>query len=105
MEALLTFIVIWLSSNSNLPSAFEHPRIEFVSATQMKSHFYEGVARQKQAGLVLNQSEPEVISLYSNETKTIYLLNGWEGKTPVSCRCWSTKWFLSLIHISEPTRP
>ena len=82
MEALLTAVVLWLSTNYGLPSSFEHPRVEFVSRKEMTSHFYEGIAREQQAGMVLNQSEPDVVSLYSNETKTIYLLNGWKGKTP-----------------------
>jgi uncharacterized protein DUF6647 len=82
MEALLTTIVVWLSANYDLPSSFERPRVEFVSAKEMTSHFYEGIARQEQPGMVLNQSEPDVVSLYSNETKTIYLLDGWQGKTP-----------------------
>jgi hypothetical protein len=82
MEALLTAIVVWLSANYDLPSSFEHPRVEFVSAKDITAHFYEGIARQQQAGMVLNQSEPDVVSLYSSETKTIYLLNGWKGKAP-----------------------
>jgi hypothetical protein len=48
----------------------------------MTAHFYEGIARREQAGMILNQPEGEVVSLYSNETKTIYLLDGWKGKTP-----------------------
>jgi hypothetical protein len=82
MDALLTAIVVWLSANYNLPSTFEHPRIEFTSAKDMTAHFYEGIARREQAGMILNQPEGEVVSLYSNETKTIYLLDGWKGKTP-----------------------
>jgi hypothetical protein len=82
MEALLTAIVVWLSANYDLPASFEHPRIEFASAKDMTSRFYESIARQQQAGMVLNQPEPDVVSLYSNETKTIYLLNSWKGKTP-----------------------
>jgi len=31
---------------------------------------------------VLNQPELDVVSLYSNEAKTIYLLDGWKGRTP-----------------------
>ena len=82
MEALLTAIVVWLSANYALPASCEHPRIEFVSAKEMNSHFYEGVAREQHAAIVLNQPELDVVSLYSNETKTIYLLDGWKGRTP-----------------------
>ena len=82
MEALLTAVVLWLSTNYNLPSSFEHPRVEFVSVKEMNLHFYEGIAREKHAAIVLNQPELDVVSLYSNEAKTVYLLEGWEGKTP-----------------------
>ena len=82
MEALLTAIVVWLSANYDLPSSFEHPRVEFVSAKEMNSHFFEGIAREPHAAILLNQPEVDVVSLYSNEAKTIYLLDGWKGKTP-----------------------
>jgi len=82
MEALLTAIVVWLSANYDLPASFEHPRIEFASAKVMSSRFYENIARQEHAGIVLNQPEVDVVSLYGTETKTIYLLEGWRGKTP-----------------------
>lgn len=82
MDALLTAIVVWLSANYSLPSRFEHPRVEFVSAQVMTAHFYEDIARRQQAGMLLNQSEADVVSLYSNEAKTIYLLDGWKGQTP-----------------------
>jgi hypothetical protein len=82
MEALLTAIVVWLSANYSLPSSFDHPRIEFASAKDISSRFYESIARQHQPGLVLNQPEIDVVSLYNSETKTIYLLDGWKGKTP-----------------------
>jgi hypothetical protein len=82
MEALLTAIVVWLSANYDLPASFEHPRVEFASAKDMSSRFYESTARQHQPGLVLNQPEIDVVSLYNSETKTIYLLDGWKGKTP-----------------------
>ena len=82
MEALLTAIVLWLSANYNLPATFNHPRVEFASAKELTSRFYESAGRQNQAGMVLNQSESDIVSLYHNESKTIYLLDGWKGKTP-----------------------
>ena len=82
MEALLTAIVVWLSANYNLPASFEHPRIEFASAEDISSRLYESIAREQHAAIVLNQPELDVVSLYSNEAKTIYLLDGWKGRTP-----------------------
>jgi hypothetical protein len=80
MEALLTAITLWLSTNFILPATFDHPRIEFVSSKEMTALFYAGIGRQEQAGMVSDPSD--VVSLYSNESKTIYLLHGWNGKTP-----------------------
>jgi hypothetical protein len=82
MEALLTAIVVWLSANFNVPSTFEQPRVEFASASEMTLHFYETIARKEQAGMVLNQSDVDIVSSYNDETKTVYLLDGWKGKSP-----------------------
>jgi hypothetical protein len=79
MEMLLTAIVLWLSTNFGLPSTFDHPRVEFVSATKMTSLFYKGIG-EEQAGMVSDPSD--IVSLYNTETKTIYLADGWSGKTP-----------------------
>src|SRR5881275_1766823 len=82
MEALLTAIVVWLSANYSLPATFDHPRVEFTSAAQMASRFYGSLDRERQAELVLNQPETDIVALYSNESKTIYLLDGWKGNSP-----------------------
>ena len=37
---------------------------------------------QQKPGMVLNQSESEIVSLYNTESKTIFLRDGWTGKTP-----------------------
>jgi uncharacterized protein DUF6647 len=82
MEALLTAIVLWLSTTFNLPATFENPRIEFISATKMTSLFSKSIGQHEQVAMVTNQSQPDVVSLYDHHAKTIYLLDGWNGKTP-----------------------
>jgi uncharacterized protein DUF6647 len=82
MEALLTAIVVWLSTSFSLPATFDNPRVEFVSATKMSSLFYESISRHDQLGMVANQSQPDIVSLYNHHAKTIYLLDGWSGRTP-----------------------
>jgi hypothetical protein len=79
MEALLTAIVVWLSANYSLPASFEHPRIEFVPAIKLTSLSHRD---QQQAGMLLNQSGSEIVSLYNDNQPTIYLRDGWTGKTP-----------------------
>jgi hypothetical protein len=82
MEALLTAIVLWLSTTFNLPATFENPRVEFISATKMTSLYSKSIGQHEQVAMVTNQSQPDVVSLYDHHAKTIYLLDGWNGKTP-----------------------
>jgi hypothetical protein len=82
MEALLTAIVVWLSANYSLPASFEHPRVEFASAIKLTSLSHRDISQQQQAGILLNQSGSEIVSLYIDNQPTIYLRDGWTGKTP-----------------------
>ena len=80
MEALLTAIALWLSINFQLPANLNHPAIKFVSATEM----IEPLKKNKLRTSDVSASEIswDIVSLYSNESKTIFLLDGWTGKTP-----------------------
>src|SRR5258708_35045684 len=82
MEALLTAIVIWLSTNYSLPASFDHPRVEFVTAEKIASVRHGNIGQEQQAGMLLNQSESDIVSLYNNDQRTIYLRDEWTGKTP-----------------------
>ena len=73
MEALLTAIVLWLSINFPLPANLNHPGIKFVSAAEMIA---------QRTDVSASEVSSDIVSLYSNESRTIFLLNGWEGKTP-----------------------
>jgi hypothetical protein len=77
MEALLTAIVIWLSANYSLPASFDHPRVAFVSAEKITSARHENIGQ-----MPLNQSESDIVSLYNDDQRTIYLRDEWTGKTP-----------------------
>lgn len=81
MNALLTAIVVWLSVNFGLPANFELPRIERMSSTEMKNLIYENIPADQRQAMSVDQI-PRVISLYSVETKTIYLPPEWTGRTP-----------------------
>jgi hypothetical protein len=83
MEALLTAIALWLSANFGLPESLDHPHVEFVSPTKMTSLMKDAIRRQGgQSAMVTNQSEFDIVSLYGNESKTIYLLDGWNDGSP-----------------------
>ena len=80
MEALLTAIVLWLSINFQLPANLNHPAIKFVSAAEMISPLKKNKLRT--GDVSASEISSDIVSLYSNESKTIFLLDGWTGKTP-----------------------
>jgi hypothetical protein len=73
MELLLTVIVIWLSSNYDLPADMRHPAVEFVDQSQLKD------LRHLMSVSANNNEELEAI--YRSDTRTIYLLNGWTARS------------------------
>ena len=80
MEALLTAIVLWLSINFPLPANLNHPGIKFVSAAEMIATLNK--SQPQRSGVSASEISWDVVSLYSNESKTIYLMDVWTGKTP-----------------------
>ena len=84
MNALLTTIVLWLSTNFGLPASYNHPRVEFLPKTEIVALRYGGLAGGgAQARNALDQPSPrDVVSVYDNATRTIYLPEGWIGNTP-----------------------
>ena len=80
MEALLTAIVVWLSANFALPANLNHPSIKFVSAAEMIAPLNKN--QLQRTDVSASKISLDIVSLYSNESKTIFLLNGWEGETP-----------------------
>jgi hypothetical protein len=89
MDALLTAIVIWISANYGLPASLNHPRIERVASVEMAGLRYKGLPsalQRKTAALQEQESSFEkrrdVVALYNDETRTIYLSDKWAGATP-----------------------
>ena len=80
MEALVTAIVLWLSINFQLPANLNHPAIKFVSAAEMIAPLKKNKLRT--GDVSASEISSDIVSLYSNESKTIFLLDGWTGKTP-----------------------
>src|SRR5262249_41220664 len=83
MTALLTAIALWLSANFGLPASDDHPRVEFVPAAKLATLRYRGLAAgwQPQSDAATGQAA-EIVSVYEDETSTIYLPDGWTGRTP-----------------------
>ncbi len=89
MDALLTAIVIWLSSNFALQGTFDPPRIERVPSIEMASLRYKGLlpAHQREISVIQTQEASfekmrNVVAVYNDQTKTIYLSDKWTGRTP-----------------------
>jgi len=89
MDALLTAIVIWISANYALPATFDHPRIERVASIEMAGLRYKGLlsALQRKTAAIQEQESSfekrrDVVALYNDQTKTIYLSDKWAGSTP-----------------------
>src|SRR6476469_10000664 len=80
MEALLTAIALWLSINFQLPANLNHPTIKFVSAAEMIEPLKKNKLRT--GDVSASEISSDIVSIYSNESKTIFLLDGWTGKTP-----------------------
>ena len=89
METLLTAIVTWLSIGVGLPANYDFPRVEFISPAKMKAvQFRAGMPAHAQAASSSGSrpthpaSQREVAALYDDRSRTIYLPEGWTGKTP-----------------------
>jgi hypothetical protein len=85
MEIMLTAIVTWLSLNFGLPAAYEHPRIAFVSPGQMYAVRTSGQAPDSIAhasGVPSRHVGSQIVALYDDKNRTVYLPKGWKGDTP-----------------------
>ncbi len=79
--ALLTAIVTWISANFDLPPDYNYPSIKLVPATQITftPAQREILSLQTEAGQP--SSRREVVSVYDDATKTIFLPDTWKGET------------------------
>ena len=84
MNALLTAIALWLSANFGLPATHDLPRVEHVSAIKMADLRYKGLARlePQPTGGPAQPGKREVVAVYDDATRTIYLHDGWTADTP-----------------------
>ncbi|UQD69115.1 hypothetical protein JEY40_24155 [Bradyrhizobium japonicum] len=82
-EALLDDIVIWLSSNFDLPAIKQRPVVEF--ASKMELARLRARDRNFSQGFMESDgrlAQREVVALYDNETRTILLPDDWGGTSP-----------------------
>jgi hypothetical protein len=88
-DASLTEIVTWLAGKFDLPPIYDHPRVEFASPLQLARMRYSGLLSDRPQ-VTIGGSDPatpgtyqrEVVAIYHDKSKTIFLPDGWNGKTP-----------------------
>ena len=86
-NASLATIARWISDNSDLPYPSEMPRVERVSPSQILRLRYDALLpRRAQAiggehSTPLPQVQREVVAVYDDVNRTIYLPTSWTGAT------------------------
>jgi hypothetical protein len=87
-QALLTEIVTWLAENYDLAAIQDHPRIEFAPPRKLVAMRYgkllpEGRGENKtQDPAMPAVHQRDVVAIYNDMTKTIFLSDTWTGTTP-----------------------
>ncbi|MGA7490703.1 MAG: DUF6647 family protein [Xanthobacteraceae bacterium] len=86
-QPLLVAIEGWLAFQFALPSVGLHPRIELVHPAKIAALRYQGFIPNS-GGENAPDRRPvaaaprDVVAVYSDNTQTIYLAEGWTGTTP-----------------------
>ena len=81
MDFLMTAIVVWLSANSFIPANFNQPRIEYAPPARIVEMRLHGTHSAVQSTNIVGKI-PNVVAVYDDEGRTIYLPEGWTGTTP-----------------------
>jgi hypothetical protein len=76
-KTLLEVLAAWLSSEFDLPALDEPPAIAFASARRIASLRFGDMPSAR-----WNAEQPDIVAVYDDEARTIYLPDGWSGKTP-----------------------
>lgn len=72
-QPLLDMVVAWLTSNFDLPASFDHPALAVASPERLALMRY---------GPDAPYDPGEVVALYKEDERTIYLGEAWDGRTP-----------------------
>jgi hypothetical protein len=78
----------WICANFDLPPDYNHPSIKLVSAAQITFLRYKAFmpAQREVLSLQSETGQPsnsrEVVAVYDDSTKTIFLPDTWKGETP-----------------------
>ena len=87
-QAKLTEIVTWLAGNFDLPAIYDHPGVELSTAMKIAGMRYKGALsdRWREDSIydpaVQAAHRREVVAIYNDKTKTIFLPESWTGSNP-----------------------
>ena len=87
--ALLTSIINWLAANYELPVSQDLPRVEFTTPMKLVAMRYKGMMPTgwREDAIrdpsVQAAHQREVVAIYNDRTRTIFLPEGWTGAEPV----------------------
>jgi hypothetical protein len=79
-EELMNSILDWLAANFDLPAIREAPHVEFIQPASMAQIRYRGSAGNQAMPLDMGR---DIVAVYDDAKRTIYLPEGWSGVTPV----------------------
>ena len=83
MTILLTAVALWLSANFGLPSNHDLPRVALVPAAKINALYFGDKPSAEGMSRAANETgRHEIVSVYDDQSKTIYLPDGWTGSTP-----------------------
>lgn len=81
MDPLLAAIVLWLSANFGFAASVEYPRVEFAHPNKILALRYRGVTNSQGQLGVSTGSRGDIVSIYDDDEQTIYLPEGWSGRS------------------------
>ncbi len=81
-ERLLTEIVDWLAAEFQLPASDRHPRVATIDPAEMLQRRYRGMLRPPASPAPNATAGDDLVAIYEDTTRTIYLQRGWTGRTP-----------------------
>ena len=92
--ALLTAVVTWIAANFDLPRDYDHPQVKLVPAVEITLLRYQAFTPAQRREVprspreITAGSHPrEVVAVYDDRSKTIFLPDTWTGKTPAEPVC------------------
>jgi hypothetical protein len=86
-QPLLAAISAWLSMEFGLADILRYPEIELVSPNAIIALRYKGLSPHAPKDVASDSGEAtqqasETMAIYSDHAETIYLTDGWSGRTP-----------------------